>query len=166
MTFTEALVDRIVEPTRRRTVRLIQPRAQLKLAAYLLLLSVAFISLEVFNSWSAYARIAEPTLSFGPAGLRQDVLDQTQAYLHTSLALLAGFVFCVVVLSVGYMHQVLGPIVAFERYLRTLRNGDYDKRIALRGNDHLYAELANQLNQLAAQLQESNRSRARQHEIE
>ena len=159
MSLTDALFDRIVEPTRRRTVRLIKPRAQLELAAYLIFLSIAFVSLEVFNSWSAYARMAEHTISFAPAGLKQDVLDQTQSYLHTSLALLGGFVLAVLILSIGYVHRLLGPIVAFERYLRSLRGGNYAARITLRSGDHLYAELANQLNQLAAQLQESERSR-------
>jgi len=160
MSFTDALVDRISEPTRRRTVRLIQPRAQLTLAAYLIFASVGFVALEVFNSWAAYARLAEHTLSFAPAALTQEVLDQTRDYLHTSLALLAGFAFSVLVVSIGYVHRLLGPIVAFERCLRALRIGDYAARVAVRGNDHLYAELANQLNHLAAQLQESARSRA------
>jgi HAMP domain-containing protein len=160
MSFTEALVDRITEPRRRRTFRLVKPRAQLKLAALLILMSVAFVSLEVFNSWSAYALIAERTLSFAPGGLQQDVLDQTQSYFRTSLALLGGFVLFVLIFSVGYLHRLLGPIVALERCLQKLQNGDYSARITLRRNDHLYADLAQQLNQLAAQL-ESNRSRPR-----
>jgi hypothetical protein len=161
MSFVEALVDRIAEPTRRRTIRLIQPRAQLKLAAYLIFASVGFVSLEVFNSWAAYARLAEHTLSFAPAALTQEVLDQTQDYLRTSLALLAGFAFCVLIVSIGYVHRLLGPIVAFERCLRALRSGDYAARIAVRSDDHPYAEVANQLNHLAAQLEESVRSHAR-----
>jgi hypothetical protein len=162
MSLAEAIVDRIAEPTRRRTIRLIRPRAQLKLAAYLLLLSAAFVGLAAFNSWTAYGRIAESTLSFAPSALKHDVLEQTQDYLRTSFVLLGGFVFAVVVLAVGYVHRLLGPIVAFERFLRTLRNGDYGARITLRSNDHLYTELASQINQLAAQLQESDaRSRTR-----
>src|SRR5262245_16269121 len=94
---SEALVDRITDPTRRRTIRLIQPRAQLKLAAYLIFASVGFVSLEAINSWAAYARLGEHTLSFAPAGLTQEVLDQTHDYLQTSLALLAGFAFCVLI---------------------------------------------------------------------
>jgi hypothetical protein len=161
MSFAEALVARIAEPTRRRTIRLTQPRAQLKLAAYLIFASVGFVSLEIFNSWAAYARLAEHTLSFAPAASTQEVLDQTQDYLHTSLALLAGFAFSVLVVSIGYVHRLLGPIVAFERCLRALRSGDYAARIAVRSDDYLYAELASQLNHLAAQLQESVGSRAR-----
>ena len=155
MSLVEALVDRIAEPTRRRTIRLIRPRAQLTLAAYLVFTSAGFVSLEVFNSWAAYARLAEHTLSFAPAALAQEVLDQTKDYLHTSLALLAGFAFCVLIVSIGYVHRLLGPIVAFERCLRALRSGDYTARIAVRSNDRLYGELADQINRLAAQLQES-----------
>src|SRR5262245_39847920 len=129
MSLVEALVERIAEPTRRRTLRMIQPRAQLKLAAYLILASVAFVGLEVFNSWAAYARLAQHTLSFAPAALTQDVLDQTQDYLNTSLALLAGFTISVVIVSIGYVHRLLGPIVAFERCLRALRSGNYAARV-------------------------------------
>ena len=161
MSLADSLVDHIAEPTRRRTVRLIRPRAQLELAAYVILLSVAFVSLELFNSWSAYAGIAEHTMSFAPSELRQSVLDQTQDYLQTSLVLLSGFVIAVLILSIGYLHRLLGPIVAIERFLRSLRSGNYDERIKLRGGDHLYGELASQLNQLAAELQESARSGTR-----
>jgi hypothetical protein len=161
MSLADTLVDRIVEPKRRRTVRLIRPRAQLELAAYVILLSVAFVSLEMFNSWSAYAGIVEHAISFAPPDLRQSALDQTQDYLHISLVLLSGFVIAVLILSVGYLHRLLGPIVAFERFARALRRGDYDARITLRSGDHLYAELANELNQLVAELQESARTGAR-----
>jgi hypothetical protein len=159
MSFADSVVDAIVEPTRRRTVRLIRPRVQLKLAAYLLLLSSFFVAAEAFNSWSAYGHMAAHTLSFAPEGLKQDVLDQTQSYLHTSFALLGAFVFALLVFSIGYVHRLLGPIVAIERQLRALRNGDYSARITLREGDHLYHDLANQINHLAAQLQQSDRSR-------
>jgi hypothetical protein len=158
MSLAEALADRIAEPDRRRTIRLIQPRAQLKLAAYVIIASIVFVALEVFNSWAAYARLAEHTLSFAPAGLAQEVLDQTQDYLQTSLVLLIGFGFCVLILSIGYLHRLLGPIVAFERCLRALRSGNYSARVAVRRDAHLYAELANELNHLAEELEESVRS--------
>jgi hypothetical protein len=161
MSLADVLVDRIVEPTRRRTVRFIQPREQLKLAAYLILVSAMFAGLEAFNSWSAYGRIAQHTLSFAPEAVAMSVREQTQSYFNTSLALLAGFVFCVLVLATGYVHRLLGPIVAFERQLRAMRSGNYSARITLRGGDHVYAQMADQLNQLAAQLQESDRSRGR-----
>jgi len=154
----EVFRDRLVEPESRRTVRLIQPRAQLKLFAYLLVISFAFILAEAFNSWSAYANLAEAALASAPAPLKQDVLDQTQAYLRCSAVLLAGYVFVVLAVSIGYLHRLLGPTVAIERHLRKLRNGDYTARIALRDGDHLYAGLASQLNDLASQL-EASRSR-------
>ena len=50
---------------------------------------------------------------------------------------------------------------AFERHLRALCSGNYAARVAVRSGDFVYAELADQLNQLAAQLQEYDRSRAR-----
>ena len=158
MSFSEVM-GRIGEPNRRRAIRLIAPRVQLTLAAYLILISVAFGVLEVFNSWSAYASLSKSTLSFAPPGLRQDILDQTQVYLHTSLALLAGFVFAILGVSIGYLNRLLGPNVALERFLRSLRSGNYSERVKLRSDDALHAELGNQLNQLAAQLEALDRSR-------
>ncbi len=150
----EALRDRLVEPERRRAVRLIKPRAQLKLAAYLLILSGGFGLIQAFNSWSAYGQLAEAALATAPDPLKQDLLDQTQAYLNASLVLLVGYVLAVLAVSIGYLHRLLGPTVALERHLRALRRGDFTARVSLRGEDgHLYSELANQLNDLAAQFE-------------
>jgi signal transduction histidine kinase len=70
-----------------------------------------------------------------------------------SLALLVGYVLVVLAFSIGYLHRLLGPIVALERCLRSLQNGDYSKRVVLRDEDRLFSDLARQINDLAAQLQ-------------
>ena len=156
---TETLRNRFNEPDRRRTVRLIRPSAQLKLAAYLLIISFGFALLGVANSWSAYGRLLEAGLESAPADLRQDLVEQTRNYFYSSLALLVGYVFVVLAFSIGYLHRLLGPIVALERCLRAVRNGDHSARITLRDEDRLFAELARQINDLAAQVQRSASSR-------
>ena len=156
----ESLRYRLTEPDRRRTVRLIKPSAQMKLAAYLLIISFGFAVIAAFNSWSAYGRLLEAGLESAPAALRQDIAEQTQNYLHSSLALLAGYVVVVLAFSVGFLHRLLGPTVALERCLRALRNGDYSARMTLRDDDWTFAEVAVQLNDLAAQIEKSAGSRA------
>ena len=156
----QTLRNRLTEPDRRRTVRLIDPSAQLKLAAYLLLISFGFTLIEGFNSWSAYGRLLEAGLESAPTDLRQDIAEQTRSYLYSSLALLAGYVFVVLAFSIGYLHRLLGPTVALERCLRALRNGNHSARVTLREDDRLFADMAKQINDLAAHIEKSAGSRA------
>jgi hypothetical protein len=156
----QALLYRFTEPDRRRTVRLIKPGPQLKLAAYVLLISLGFALLWAFNSWSAYGRLLEAGLDSAPTALTQDLQEQTQSYLRSSMALLAGYVLVVLGFSIGYLHRLIGPTIALERYLRVLRGGNYSARVTLRDDDHLYGELARQLNDLAAQIERTVGSRA------
>ena len=125
----DALRDPVADSERRRTVRLIKPRAQLKLAAYLVTISLGFCLIEGFNSWSAYGRLVEASLATAPTLLKQDIVEQTQAYLNSSLVLLAGYVIVVLAVTIGYMHRLLGPPSRIERHLRALQRGDYASRI-------------------------------------
>jgi hypothetical protein len=156
----QALLNRFSEPDRRRTIRLIMPSAQLKLAAYLLIISFAFAAMVAFNSWSAYGRLLEAGLESAPADVRQDLVEQTRNYFYSSLTLIAGYVLVVLAFAIGYLHRLLGPIVAIERCLRSLRNGDHSARVTLRDHDRLFADLGRQINELAALVQRSANSRA------
>ena len=153
MSLTEALRERLLEPERRRAVRLIKPRAQLKLALYLLIISLGFGVLVAANSWSAYGKLVEGTLSTAPAPFKQDIMAQTQIYLNVSMLLLGGYVFTVLVVTIGYLHRLIGPTVALERQLRAMLRGDYASRLALRSSDQLYTELADQINELSSRLE-------------
>jgi hypothetical protein len=153
MSLVASLRERFAEPERRRTIRLIRPGVQLKLAIYLLAISFCFAGLVAFNSWSAYGRLFEGTLSTAPAPFQHDILEQTRPYLNISFALIAGYVIAVLGVTIAYLHRVIGPIVALERHLRALQRGEYGSRISLRSNDHLYAEMADQLNELASRLE-------------
>ena len=159
MSLTEALREKLVEPERRRTIRLIKPRAQLKLAAYLLCITLVFAVLVAFNSWSAYGKLFEGTLSTAPAPFKQDIMEQTHSYMNISLVLLAGYVLVVLAVTIGYLHRLIGPTVAVERQLRAMLRGDYTSRLTLRSGDDLYADLANHLNDLTNRLEQAARSR-------
>jgi hypothetical protein len=157
MSLTEALREKLTEPERRRTLRLIKPQAQLKLAVYLLFVSLVFGGLVAGNSWSAYARLIEATLVTAPAPLKNDILEQTRNYMNISLALLLGYVLAVLAVTIGYLHRLIGPTVAIERQLRAMLRGDYASRLELRNNDDLYTELADQLNELASRIESASR---------
>ena len=162
MSFVASLRQRLFEPERRRSVRLVKPGVQLKLALYLLAVTFAFGFLVVLNSWSAYGRLYQATLATAAGPFKQDILEQTHLYLNTSSVLLVGYVVVVLAVTIGYVHRLIGPIVAFERHLRALRRGEYTSRVALRGNDQVYAEMAEHLNDLAARLESfSGRPRPR-----
>ena len=155
MSFVASIRQRLAEPERRRTIRMVRPGVQLKLAVYLLAMTFGFALLLGFNSWAAYGRLFHGTLATAPAPFAQDIVEQTQPFLKSTLALLGGYVIAVLGLTIGYLHRVVGPIVAVERHLRALQRGEYSSRLALRSSDHLYAEVAEQLNELASRLETS-----------
>lgn len=157
MSLTEALRDRLLEPERRRAVRLIKPRAQLKLAIYLLLISLAFGGLAVANSWTAYGRLFEGTLSTAAAPFKPDIVAQTRIYLNLSALIVGSYVLTMLVVTIGYLHRLIGPTVALERQLRAMLRGDYASRLQLRSSDELYTELADQINELATRLESAAR---------
>ena len=157
MSLTEALREKLVEPERRRTLRLIKPQAQLKLGVYLLFVSLVFGGLVAANSWSAYAKLFEATLSTAPAPLKHDILEQTRNYMNISLALLLGYVLTILAVTIGYLHRLIGPTVALERQLRAMLRGDYSSRLELRSNDDLYTELGDQINELASRIESASR---------
>ena len=161
MSIAEALRYRFTEPDRRRTIRLIQPGVQLKLAGYLLIITFFFGLVVGLNSWAAYGRLLEVGLESAPTDLRLDIAKQTRNYLFSSAALGACYVFVVLTFSFGYLHSLLGPTVAFERFLHKLRHGDYSARLTLRDEDVVFADLAAQLNELAAHIEQIDRVNAR-----
>ena len=160
MSLTEALREKLTEPERRRTVRLIKPQAQLKLAVYLIAVTLAFAGMVAANSWSAYGQLLGGTLSTAAAPFKDDLLAQSRMYLNVSLLLLLAYVIAVLVLTIGYLHRLIGPTVALERQLRAMLRGDYTARLSLRSSDDLYTELANQINELAARLESAARKRS------
>jgi hypothetical protein len=158
MSFVASIRQRLAEPERRRTIRMVRPGVQLKLAIYLLAVTFGFAVLLGLNCWAAYGRLFHGTLATAPAPFAQDIVEQTQPFLHSTLALLGGYVLAMLGVTIAYLHRVVGPIVALERHLRALQRGEYASRISLRSSDHLYAELADQLNDLASRL-DSTRAR-------
>lgn len=155
MSLVASIRQRLAEPERRRTIRMVRPGVQLKLAVYLLAVSFGFALLIGFNSWAAYGRLFHGTLATAPAPFARDIIDQTTPFLKSTLALLFGYVIAMLGITIGYLHRVVGPMVAIERHLSALQRGDYTSRVILRSSDHLYSEVAEQLNELASRLETS-----------
>src|SRR5215831_16860175 len=155
MALVASIRQRLAEPERRRTIRMIRPGVQLKLPIYLLGVSFVFSLMLAFNSYAAYGKIIHGSLATAPAPFAQDLVEQTQPFLKTTSALLGGYVLTVLGVTIAYLHRVVGPIVAIERHLRALQRGDYAARVTIRSTDSLYAEVADQLNELASRLETS-----------
>ena len=155
MSFVASIRERLAEPERRRSVRLIKPGVQVKLAIYLIAVTFGFTLLLAYNGWAAYGRLFAGSGTTAPAPFERDIIEQTRPFVHASLALLGGYVIAMLAITIAYLHRVVGPIVALERHLRALQRGDYTARVTLRSSDHLYADLADQLNELASRLETS-----------
>jgi hypothetical protein len=77
MSFVASIRQRLAEPERRRTIRMVRPGVQLKLAVYLLAVSFGFALLISFNSWAAYGRLFHGTLATAPAPFSRHKKKQT-----------------------------------------------------------------------------------------
>jgi HAMP domain-containing protein len=156
-------VSAIAKPLRgeyrqRRLWRFYAPGAQLGLAVWMLVVTLGFAALFVFNTWAAYGRLMDVVLSLAPQAFRNDVTLQGVQYTTVTLILLVGYLLAVMGLAAAAVHRLTGATVALERHVRALKGGDYSARVKLRASDSVHAELASELNELAARLQGGRRS--------
>ncbi len=127
---------------------LIRPLVQTKLGIYCITVSLAF---GVFLSFVIYvnmARFIDYTMHLTRAEATiESMLRQNLASIQFFIYLIvACYVASMVVLSIWYTHRLVGPIVAFEKHIDALQNGDFTHRTYLRKGDtfHDTAELLNQ----------------------
>lgn len=146
-----ALFD--VSAPRRRLLRFSAPGPQVRLALCVLAITLLFAALFAINSYAAYGPMLGAVLSVVPGAFRNDLALQTVQYGSVTIALLLGYLLAVVGLSGASVHWLTGATVALERHVRALKSGDYSARVKLRDGDAVHAELAKQLNELAAQLE-------------
>jgi HAMP domain-containing protein len=74
-------------------------------------------------------------------------------YNSVTLILLVAYLLAVLGLASAAVLRLTGATVALERHVRALKAGDYAARAKLRQGDTVHAELASELNELAAKLQ-------------
>lgn len=154
----QSLPDRLAQPHARHSFRLLRPGVQLRLALYVLGVSLGFALLFAFNSWAAYGRIFDATLASSPAPFAHEIGAQTKNYVGVSLVLLVGYSLTVLAVTIAYLHRLLGPTVALERHVRALERGDYTSRMTVRENEMLYRDMAGRLNRLAIRLEADEES--------
>ncbi len=137
----------------RRAFALVEPRQQLRLALTMLAITTAFLLLALVNSYSAFAPILDRAVSAAPEVWGADLFGQAGLYMIVTLALAVLYTAAMVGASIAFVHRVAGPLTAVRRHARALKMGRYTSRIQLRSGDHLYEDLAQNLNELAEELQ-------------
>ena len=126
-----------------------RPLLQLKLPLILLAITVSFGALFAAHTWAAWGQL----ISFGASEpwvgqLADEILRD---YLTVSTAIATAYVAFLMLTCLAYTHRLLGPIVALERHLHSLRLGNATTRIRLREGDPL-AGVAEELNSLGPRL--------------
>ena len=135
---------------------LLQPAVQLKLPAYFLLITTAFGGLMAIAISDAYRSLFLTITAEQPAYMEQILRAQTQDLLVVSGMLAIVYLLTILTVAIVILHRVVGPTVALRRQAERLKNGDYSARVTLRRHD-AFRELADDLNELAALLEQGDK---------
>ena len=140
---------------------LLKPMLQMKLPLYILFLSFTFGALAMLLGYvyfeQLFVMMIENTTQ--ESYLRDTIREQAGNLLESSFMLLIGYIILVVGITTIYTHRMIGPTVTLRRHIVALKNGLYSNRIALRKHDEL-KDLADELNELAGILEQSQNSGA------
>lgn len=134
---------------------LLKPMVQVRLGIYSIVLGVLFAGGTLGVLYSALARVYNQLLALivekgEAARIVEQQFRETAVYL---VVLSVVFVVGTVAVSVLYTHRLVGPTFAFRRHLRSLLEGRYEVRTALRRHD-AFQEVAEDLNALSERLQQ------------
>ena len=133
---------------------LLKPVLQLKLALYVLLLSLTFVLITVLFGKlyfeQTFVTLIENTTQ--AEYIQAVITRQIHDFKSLSLLLLAVYAVLVVVLATVYTHRMIGPTLPILRHVKALKDGFYSHRVKLRRYDGLQ-ELADELNILAETLE-------------
>jgi len=133
---------------------LLKPVLQLKLALYVLLLSLTFVLITVLFGKlyfeQTFVTLIENTTQ--AEYIQAVITRQIHDFKSLSLLLLAVYAVLMVVLATVYTHRMIGPTLPILRHVKALKDGFYSHRVKLRRYDCLQ-ELADELNTLAETLE-------------
>jgi HAMP domain-containing protein len=133
---------------------LLQPVLQLKLALYVLLLSLTFVLITaLFGKLyfeQTFITLFENTTQ--AEYIQAVITRQINSFKSLSLLLLAVYAVLMVVLAAVYTHRMIGPTLPIMRHVKALNDGFYSHRVKLRRYD-CFQDLANELNALAETLE-------------
>jgi len=142
----------------RRAFRVLQLGAQIRLPLYLLLITVAFMSLFAWHTHSAYAKLYAMVMTSVPESFQEQIFNQTQDFSIVGAAILGGFVLAMLGFCIAYTHTLLGPTVPLRRHVQSMKDGNYQARNKLRKSDAAHQGLADDLNELASILQQAQKN--------
>ena len=133
---------------------LLKPVLQLKLALYVLLLSLTFALITVLFGKlyfeQTFVTLVENTTQ--AEYIQAVITQQIHGFKSLSLLLFAVYVVLVVVLATVYTHRMIGPTLPIMRHIKAMKDGFYSHRVKLRNYD-CFQELADELNALAETLE-------------
>jgi methyl-accepting chemotaxis protein len=134
---------------------LLKPGLQLKLAFYILLLSLGFVFITVLFGKlyfeQTYITLVDNTTQ--SEYIQAIVTQQIHDFKSLSLLLLAVYTVMIVLVATVYTHRMIGPTLPIMRHVKALKEGFYSHRVKLREYD-CFQELADELNELAETLEE------------
>jgi signal transduction histidine kinase len=142
----------------RRAFRVLQLGAQIRLPLYLLLITVTFVSLFSWHTHSAYAKLYAMVMTSAPESYQEQILSQTQDLSIVGAAILGAFVLAMVGFCVAYTHTLLGPTIPLRHHVKSMKDGNYQARNTLRKSDTAHQGLADDLNELASVLQNTQKN--------
>lgn len=136
---------------------MIDPFKQLKLGVYVAVITILFVIMLSFlflkAFWQQYQQIME---IFAVARLEdQLVLVTNEVFYRNALTIgvfLLGFIGVMLAVVFRVTHRYYGPLVAVQRFVEGVSQGEYTRRVILRKDDELQ-ELAQSLNHMAEQLE-------------
>lgn len=141
----------ILDP-QRRMIRLLRPAVQLRLPLYLLGISLCFVAAMLALASAGLIQPISFVVAELPASLAATLSLVLRDFAVVASAGTFAYVLVVLCVSVVYMKRVVGPVVAFQRHVEALKNGDYHARVRLREKD-CFEDLAQDLNELAGLLE-------------
>lgn len=137
---------------------LLKPGLQLKLAFYVLLLSLGFVFITVLFGKlyfeQTYITLIDNTTQ--SEYIQAIVTQQIHDFKSLSLLLLAVYTVMIVLVATVYTHRMIGPTLPIMRHVKALKEGFYSHRVKLREYD-CFQELADELNELAEILEQQRK---------
>jgi methyl-accepting chemotaxis protein len=129
---------------------LVEPFVQIKMGFYVLLLSLPYACSFALFIWDAYE---EQFFRFETNFLGENaelIFSESgqSTYIFVLAVLIAFFVLSLLLTVIRRTHRMFGPMVAVERFIESVTQGDYSQRIKIRENDD-FKDLIDSLNHMA-----------------
>ena len=144
---------------------IIEPFKQVKLGLYVLAVSLAFVimtALIFLNAFSEQYRHVMEIFQVVDPKLQWEVVTNDVFFTNVVriLALLAAFIIVMMVVVFRVTHKYYGPLVAIEKFVDGIAEGEYSRRVVIRKGDELQ-DLVRRLNSMAEKLEKRHIDRVK-----